>query len=188
MGCKWVFKRKDGIPGVEPARYKARLVAKDFTRREGVDFNEIFSLVVKHTSIRVLLSLVAHFNMELEQMDVKTAFLHGDLEEKILMQQPIGYEVQGKEDWVCLLKKSLYGLKQSPMQWYRRFDSFMLKNNFQRSKFDSCVYFKKTEYGDYVYLMLYVDDMLIASRDKVEVNIVKKQLKSEFEMKDLGAA
>lgn len=80
MGCKWVFKRKDGIPGVEPARYKARLVAKDFTRREGVDFNEIFSLVVKHTSIRVLLSLVAHFNMELEQMDVKTAFLHGDLE------------------------------------------------------------------------------------------------------------
>lgn len=96
------------------------------------------------------------------------------------MQQPIGYEVQGKEDWVCLLKKSLYGLKQSPTQWYRRFDSFMLKNNFQRSKFDSCVYFKKTEYGDYVYLKLYVDDMLIASRDKVEVNIVKKQLKSEL--------
>ena len=79
-----------------------------------MDYNEIFSPVVKHTSIRLLLSMAAHYDMEVEQMDVRTAFLHGELEENIFMQQPRGYEVKGKEDWVCKLKKSLYGLKQFP--------------------------------------------------------------------------
>ena len=89
-------------------------MAKGYSQVQGVDFNEVFSPVVKHTSIRVLLSLVATKDLELEQLNVKTAFLHGNLEEQIYMKQPEGFEVAGKEDHVCLLKKSLYGLKQSP--------------------------------------------------------------------------
>ena len=85
VGCKWIFKKKEGSPGVESARYKARLVAKGFSQRAGIDFNEVFSPVVRHSSIRVLLAMVALFDLELEQLDVKTAFLHGELEEQIYM-------------------------------------------------------------------------------------------------------
>ncbi|KAL5757330.1 hypothetical protein ACOSP7_019941 [Xanthoceras sorbifolium] len=188
VGCKWVFKRKEGIPGVEDAKYKARLVAKGYSQVHGVDFNDVFSPVVKHSSIRVLLALVAMHNLELEQLDVKTAFLHGELEETIYMQQPEGFEIEGKKDHVCLLKKSLYGLKQSPRQWYKRFDSFMISHGYSRSQYDSCVYFRKLKDGSFVYLLLYVDDMLIAAKDMFELNKLKSELSGEFEMKDLGAA
>jgi len=122
-----------------------------------VDFNKVFSPVVKHTSIRVLFSLVAIKDLELEQLDVKIAFLNGDLEEQIYMKQLEGFKVVGKENNVCLLKKSLYGLKQSPRQWYKKFDSFMVSINFSRSNYDSCVYFKKLSSGEFIYLLLYVD-------------------------------
>nr|GFA11517.1 copia LTR rider [Tanacetum cinerariifolium] len=112
--CKWLFKIKEWIEGVQKPRYKARLVARGFTQRAGIDYNEVFLLVVRHTSIRVILALTACKHFELEQLDVKTAFLHGNLEEVIYMRQPPGYE-QGNK--VCLLEKSLYGLKQSPRQW-----------------------------------------------------------------------
>ena len=114
IGCKWVYKRKEDPSKLDKVRYKARLVAKGFAQKEGVDYNEIFSPMVKHTSIRVLLSLVAHGDLELEQLDVKTTFLHGDLDEEIYMYQPKGFKVEGKENLVCRLRKSLYGLKQSP--------------------------------------------------------------------------
>ena len=188
VGCKWVFKKKVDGSRPESFRYKARLVAKGYSQVQGVDFNEVFSPVVKHTSIRVLLSLVAMKDLELEQLDVKTAFLHGDLEEQIYMKQPEGFEVMGKEDHVCLLKKSLYGLKQSPRQWYKKFDSFMVSINFSRSNYDSCVYFKKLSSGKFIYLLLYVDDMLIAASNMEEIVKLKEQLGSAFEMKDLGAA
>ncbi|KAG8475436.1 hypothetical protein CXB51_032203 [Gossypium anomalum] len=155
---------------------------------KGVDFTDVFSPVVKHSSIRALLGIVAMHDLELEQLDVKTAFLHGELEEDIYMQQPESFTVSEKEDYVCLLKKSLYGLKQSPRQWYKRFDSFMTSHDFKRSSFDSCVYFKKNSNGSFVYLLLYVDDMLIAAKDKGEIRKVKAQLSEEFEMKDLGPA
>ncbi|KAG8473296.1 hypothetical protein CXB51_035427 [Gossypium anomalum] len=112
--CKWVFKKKEGTPGVEEPKYKARLVAKGYSQVPGVDFTDVFSPVVKHSSIRALLGIVAMHDLELEQLDVKTTFLHGELEEDIYMQQPEGFTVSEKEDYVCLLKKSLYGLKQSP--------------------------------------------------------------------------
>ena len=188
IGCKWIFKTKPEIPGIEKGRYKAMLVAKGFSQKEGVDYNEIFSPVVKHTSIRVILALVASYNLELDQMDVKTAFLHGLLDEEIFMKQPEGYEVTGKENMVCLLKKSLYGLKQSPRQWYLRFDSFVVSKGYQRSSYDSCVYLKKESTGNYIYLLLYVDDMLIVSNDVEAIKRLKQVLSSEFEMKDLGEA
>ena len=188
VGCKWVFKKKEGTSGVENARYKARLVAKGYSQVQGVDFNDVFSPVVKHSSIRVLLALVAMFDLELEQLDVKTAFLHGELDEQIYMKQPEGFEVPEKEGQVCLLKKSLYGLKQSPRQWYKRFDSFMLGHGFSRSMYDSCVYFRKLDDGSFIYLLLYVDDMLIAAKNITDINHLKALLNGEFEMKDLGAA
>lgn len=116
VGCKWVFKRKPCIPGVEKARFKARLVAKGFSQKEGVDYSEVFSPVVKHSSIRTLLAIVVCYGLELEQPDVKTAFLHGELEEQIYMHQPERFAVSSKEDHVCLFRKSLYGLKQSHRQ------------------------------------------------------------------------
>ncbi|KAI9187464.1 hypothetical protein LWI28_028427 [Acer negundo] len=111
-----------------------------------------------------------------------------ELEETIYMSQPEGFKVAGKEDYVCLLKKSLYGLKQSPKQWYRRFDTFITKNGFNRSSYDSCVYVKGSTYQDMVYLLLYVDDMLLASKKLVEVQKLKMIMQSEFDMKNLGKA
>ncbi|GJY33134.1 retrotransposon protein, putative, ty1-copia subclass [Tanacetum coccineum] len=185
VSCKWLFKIKEWIEGVQKPRYKARLVARGFTQRTGIDYNEVFSPVVRHTSIRVILALTACKDYELEQLDVKTAFIHGNLEEVIYMRQPSGYE-QGNK--VCLLKKSLYDLKQSPMQWYRRFDEYMLSNGFKRSSYDSCVYYRSYAPGEYIYLLLYVDDMLIACKSKAEIGSTKSLLKKEFHMKELGEA
>lgn len=186
IGCKWIYKRKEGIPGIENARFKARLVAKGFTQVEGVDFHEIFSPVVKHCSIRILLSIVTQFDLNLEQLDVKTAFLHGDLEETIYMHQPEGF-VEDRSK-VCLLKKSLYGLKQSPRQWYKRFDDFLMNLSFQRCSYDSCVYTLRKHGELILYLLLYVDDILIACSSNEELDNLKARLNAEFEMKNLGEA
>lgn len=115
-------------------------MAKGFTQKEGIDYNEKISLVVKHTSIRVLLSIVACFDLELESMDVKTTFLHGNLEETIFMNKPEGFEYKSIKSLVCKLNKSLYGLKQSLRCWYMRFDDFITSISFSRSNFDPCVY------------------------------------------------
>jgi len=184
VGCKWIFKKNEGIPSVEDARFKARLVAKGYSQREGMDFNEIFSRVVKLISIRVLLAMVALFDLELEQLDVKIAFLHGELEETISMHQPEGFIV----DYVCQLRRSLYGLKQSPRQWYKRFDSFMVGHDYTRSSHDSCVYYRQLSDGSFVYLLFYVNDMLITAKSMLEIKRLKSLLSDEFEMMDLGAA
>jgi hypothetical protein len=142
LKCKWIYKKKEGISGVEPARFKAHLVVKGFEQMEGIDFNEVFSPVVRHTSIRFMLAIVALFDLELQQLDVKTAFLHGDLDEEIYMTQPEGFSAPGQEHLVCHLQKSLYGLKQAPRQWYKRFDSFMLAHGYSQSNYDHCIYLK----------------------------------------------
>ncbi|KAL0458871.1 UNVERIFIED_CONTAM: Retrovirus-related Pol polyprotein from transposon TNT 1-94 [Sesamum latifolium] len=171
----------------ESTRYKARLVAKGFTQKEGIEFTEIFSPVVKYTTVRIILALTAHFNWELKQMDVKTAFLHGDLDETIYMSQPDGFISDIHPDHVCLLKKSLYGLKQSPRQWNKKFDLFMQSLKFQRSAFDPCLYFKY--YSDiHVFLVLYVDNMLIASFSITLIVELQNNLSKNFEMKNLGDA
>ncbi|KAH9754532.1 Integrase catalytic domain-containing protein [Citrus sinensis] len=165
-----------------------RLVAKGFAQKEGIDYNEVFSPVVKHTSIRILLALVAEYELELAQLDVKTAFLHGDMKQEIYMIQPCGFRVAGKENHVCRLIKYLFGLKQSPRQWYKRFDQFIQGQKITRSEHDHCVYFRRLLDEAFIYLLLYVDDMLITSKNRDEIERLKKQLASEFEMKDLGDA
>ena len=157
-------------------------------QKKGVDFDEIFAPVVKMTSIRTVLSIAASMDLEVEQLDVKTTFLHGDLEEEIYMQQPEGFVEKGKEHLVCRLKKSLYGLKQAPRQWYQKFNSFMTDQGYHKTKADHCVFVKKFEGGDFMILLLYVDNMLIVGRDQVKVWMLKKALNRTFSMKDLGPA
>jgi hypothetical protein len=134
-----------------------------------------------------LLSIVVAFDFEVEQMDVKTTFVHGDLEEEIYMKRLEGFVVKGKKELVCKMKKSLYNLKQSPRMWHKKFDTYMLGLGFTRSKEDQCVYLKLI--GDhFIYLVLYVDDMLLIGNNKEIIQDVKTQLSSKFDMKDLGAA
>lgn len=139
IGYKWVFKKKISLDG-SVEKYKARLVAKGYFQVEGIDYGEIFSPIAKLTSIGFLLSLIAAYDFEIEKMDMKTLFRHGDLEEEIYMSQPEHFVVKGKESLVCKLEKSLYGLKQSPRKWYQKFDTFLLSLGFVRSKSDHCVY------------------------------------------------
>ncbi|PKI48038.1 hypothetical protein CRG98_031555 [Punica granatum] len=143
--------------------------------------------IMRLETSRVQLALVALYDLELEQLNVKITFLHEELEKRIYMKQPDKL-VPGKEDHVYLLKKSLYELKQSLRQWYKKFYSFMCNNGFSINKYDFCVHVKKLQDGSYIYLLLYVDDMLIAAKNRDEINMLKSRLNVEFEMKDLGAA
>ncbi|KAH9780120.1 reverse transcriptase Ty1/copia-type domain-containing protein [Citrus sinensis] len=120
IGNKWVLRVKRKAYDIIE-RYKACLLAKGYNQQEGIDYEETFSLVVMFTSIRLILAIVAHMDLELHQMDVKTTFLNGELEEEIYMEQPDGYIINDQERKVCKLKKSIYGLKQSSKQWYLRF-------------------------------------------------------------------
>ncbi|KAE8695714.1 hypothetical protein F3Y22_tig00110694pilonHSYRG00408 [Hibiscus syriacus] len=182
---KWIYMIKEEHDGSK--RYKARLVVKGFQQKEGIDYNEIFSPVVKLYTIRLVLKIVAAENLHLEQLDVKTAFLHGDLEEEIYMRQPEGFIEADKKNLVCRLKKSLYGLKQAPRQWYQKFDSFMSSSVFTRCQADHCCYIKRFD-NSFIILLLYVDDMLVAGSDMQEIINLKQKLSKQFAMKDLGAA
>ena len=164
---KWVYRVKEERDGNK--RYKARLVVKGFQQKEGVDYTEIFSPVVKLTTIRLVLGLVAAEDLHLEQLDVKTTFLHGDLEEDIYMNQPQGFLESGKEGLVCKLKKSLYGLKQAPRQWYKKFDGFMHSSGIKRCHTDHCCYIKRSD-SNFTILLLFVDDMLVAGSCIQEIN------------------
>ncbi|KAL3846133.1 hypothetical protein ACJIZ3_003536 [Penstemon smallii] len=187
IGNKWVYKiKRDGNDQVE--RYRARLVVKGFAQKEGIDFNEIFSPVVRLTTVRVVLAMCATFDLYLEQLNVKTAFLHGDLEEEIYMLQPEGFEEKEKENLVWRLNKSLYGLKEAPRCWYKRFDSFIMSLRYNRLSSDPCAYYKRFGIGNFIILLLYVDDMLVAGPNKDRIKELKAQLAREFEMKDLGPA
>jgi len=128
-----VFKKKKNVEG-KVEKYKAWLVEKGYSQVLGIDFSDIFSPFAKVTSIRLLLSIVSAFDFEVEQMDVKTTFLHADLEEEIYMKQPEGFAVKGKKELVSKLRKSLYGLKQSPRMWYLKFDTFIRGLGFTISK------------------------------------------------------
>ena len=164
IGCKWIFKRKLNAAG-QVEKYKARFVAKGFTQREGVDFVETFSPVAKFTSIRIFSALTAYYDLELHQMDVKTTFLNGHLEEEIYMLQPEGFGEKGKENMVCMLNRSIYGLKQASRQWYILFDNAITSYGFSMTEVDHCIYTKVIG-SNFVLLSLYVDDILIASNDK----------------------
>jgi hypothetical protein len=186
VGCKWVFKKKLKPDGTIE-KYKARLVGKGYTQKEGEDFFDTYSHVARMTTIRVLLSLVASYGLLVHQMDVKTAFLNAELDEEIYMEQPDGFVVKGQESKVCKLLKSLYGLKQAPKQWHEKFDTTLTSAGFAINEVDRCVYYRCGG-GEGVILCLYVDDILIFGTNIDVINEVKYFLSKSFDMKDLGEA
>lgn len=167
--------------------HKAKHLTKGFTQKKSVDYEETFSPVVRFSFVRMILSIVTHMNLELHQMDVNTAFLNGDLEEEIYMKQPIGYVEKGHEDKVCKLHKSIYGLKQSLRQWYKKFHNTIMSNGFSMCYEDYCIYIKQSQHK-FVLLSLYVNDILLACNDIGFLIEIKDWLSSVFEMKDLGEA
>jgi hypothetical protein len=186
VGCKWVLKKKLRPDGTID-KYKARLVAKGYTQKEGEDFFDTYSPVARLTTIRVLLSLVASHGLLVHQMDVKIAFLNGELEEEIYMDQSEGFVVKGQEGMVCKLVKSLYDLKQAPKQWHDKFDRTLTSIGFVTNEADKCVYYLFGG-GEGVFLCLYVDDILIFGMSLELIKEVINFLSQKFEMKDLGEA
>lgn len=184
IGNKWVFKVKYHADGTVE-RYKARLVAKGYAQTHGIDYNETFAPVAKFTTIRSILAMAAMEDLEVHQMDVKTAFLNGDLEEDIYMDQPEGYVSPQQQHLVCKLQKSLYGLKQSPRAWYHKIDQYFQQEGFQRSEADHSLYVR-LEGTAKVIIALYVDDLILLSDSMDALNQVKHSLAATFEMKDLG--
>ena len=186
IGCKWIYKKKRGADG-EVETYKARLVAKGYTQKEGIDYEETFSPVAMLKSIRILLSIAASLDYEIWQMDVKTAFLNGYLEEEIYMSQPDGFIKEGQEQKVCKLLKSIYGLKQASRSWNLRFDETIKTYGFEQNVDEPCVY-KLINEQTVVFLVLYVDDILLIGNNVVKLSEVKNWLAEQFQMKDLGNA
>jgi hypothetical protein len=182
VGCRWVFTVKQNPDGTVD-HLKARLVAKGFTQTYGFDYTETFSPVAKLNSIRIIISLAANLDWPLHQLDVKNAFLHGDLTETVYMTQPPGFESKG--ECVCHLKKSIYGLKQSPPAWFDKFSKAVVSHGMTRSQADHSVFFKKTRTG-IVILVVYVDDIVITGSDKEGIQILINHLSSSFLTKDLG--
>jgi hypothetical protein len=162
-------------------------VAKGFTQREGIDYIETFSPVSCKDSLRIIMVLMAHYDLELHQMDVKTAFLNGNLLENVYMAQPKGFAVKGKEHMRCHLRKSIYGLKQASRQWYLKFDETIRSFGFKENEEFNCIY-AKFRNGKFIFLILYVDDILLASSDVSLLLETKRFLSSNFDMKDLGEA
>ena len=162
-------------------------MAKGYTQKEGVDYEEIFSPIMRFASVRLILAIIANLNLELYQMDVKTAFLNGELDKEIYMDQSIGFVTKGQEHKVCKLKRSIYGLKQSSRHWYLRFHRAILLNGFTMIEEDHCVYVKQSK-GSFIILSLYVNDILLASNDMEMIIATKGWLSSNFKMKDMGKA
>ena len=183
IGCKWIYKRKqDQASKVQ--NFKARLVAKGYSQKEGVDYEETFSLVAMLKSIRILLSIATFYDYEIWQMDAKTTFLNGNLEESIYMTQPEGFMEQGQEQKICKLKKSIYGLKQTSRSKNIRFDTAIKSHGFGQNVDEPCVY-KRVFNSIVAFLVLYADDILLIGNDVNNLNDVKKWLSMQFQMKDL---
>lgn len=183
IGCKWVYKIKYDANG-EVCKYKARLVAQGFSQKFGSDYDQVFAPVVRQSTFRILLTLAAKENMEVVHFDAKTAFLNGKLQETIFMKQPPGF-IDGDKDNVCLLRGSIYGLKQSARIWNQTIHKVLIDAGYTQSKNDFCLYVNQFE-GDTCYVLIYVDDIIVASKSKQLLLHCEETLKNSFCIKNLG--
>ncbi|XP_019160714.1 PREDICTED: uncharacterized protein LOC109157268 [Ipomoea nil] len=184
IGCKWVFRTKRTADG-SVERYKARLVAKGYNQVAGEDFFDTFSPVVKPTTFRLLLSLAITNKWTLRQLDVHNAFLNGHLAETVYMKQPPGYEDPAHLDHVCHLQRSLYGLKQAPRAWFKRLHDFLLTTGFSASKTDVSLFYYSLD-GCQVFLLVYVDDIIMLGSCATLINTLLCRLATAFKIRDLG--
>ena len=183
VGSKWVFKRKMNANGTVD-RYKARLVAQGYSQKYGIDYDETFCPVVRFDSVRTLIALCVKNDLVMHQMDVTTAFLNGELKEEIYMKQPENFVEKGKEHLVCKLKRSIYGLKQSPRCWNNVLDAFLKELGFEQTHADLCLY--ASSEGEMCFIAVYVDDLIIACKDECKIANLKRAFAERFDMKDMG--
>lgn len=181
--CKWIFKKK--CDHESRVSYRARLVARGFAQKAGIDFDETFSPVIRHSSLRLLFALSINFELNIRHLDVKTAFLNGNLHEDVYMKQPEGYLDSNNSSKVCKLKRAIYGLKQASRVWNQRVDIFFIELGFKKSDFEPCLYSKKCN-NSLIFIAVYVDDFLIFSNDDDQIGFLKNKLNDEFRIKDLG--
>ena len=184
IGTKWVFRNKLDENGIV-IRNKARLVAKGYNQEEGIDYEETFAPVARLEAIRMLLAYASIMNFKLYQMDVKSAFLNGLIQEEVYVEQPPGFEDSQKLDHVYRLKKALYGLKQAPRAWYERLSKFLLEKNFTRGKVDTTLFIKKKD-NDILLVQIYVDDIIFGSTNESLCKEFSIDMQSEFEMSMMG--
>jgi hypothetical protein len=178
LSGKWVFKVKRGPHG-EVVRHKCRWVVRGFTQEEGVDYDETFASVVKPMSYKALLAIAAALDLEIEQMDVKTAFLYGNIDHEIYVEQP--HHMTDGTAKVCKLRKALYGLKQAPRIWYQTLTNFLRTLGFEPINADLGIFVRSG-----VYIAVYVDDLLIIGPSIAEIKNIKRSLRNRFQMTDLG--
>lgn len=185
ISCKWVFRKKEDNAG-NVTRFKARLVARGFSQQNGVDYDAVFAPVATLTTFRILLTAAGHKNMVVRHIDVESAYLHGRLEEVIYMQQPKGFIEEGKETLVCRLQRSLYGLKQAARVWNTTISAILMALGFVQSRADPCLFSKRLSSGKTMYLLIYVDDMLVASTDEKDISDLEVELKKKITITSLG--
>ena len=184
IGCKWVFRVKENADGTLN-KLKARLVAKGFHQTPGFDFSETFSPVVKPTTVRIILTLALAQGWRVAQLDVNNAFLNGELTEEVYMVQPQGFEVSGMDNKVCRLHKAIYGLKQAPRAWFETLHAALRSLGFESAKSDKSLFIKQTG-SDTMYILVYVDDILVTGNQESQIRTVISKLNDMFALKDLG--
>ncbi|KAK2452968.1 putative mitochondrial protein [Trifolium repens] len=184
IGVKWVYKTKYNEKG-DIDKYKARLVAKGYTQRHGIDFNEVFAPVARWDTIRSILALAANNRWNVFQLDVKSAFLHGELAEDIYVNQPAGYS-NGDKCMVYKLKKALYGLKQAPRAWYSKIETYFASETFMKCPHEHTLFVKYGDKSGVLIVSLYVDDLIYTGNDQGLIENFKSSMKRKFAMTDLG--
>ncbi|MCH93923.1 copia-type polyprotein, partial [Trifolium medium] len=186
IAVKWVFKVKLNSDG-SVAKHKARLVAKGFLQKAGLDYDEVYAPVARIETIRLVIAIASAKKWSLSQMDVKSAFLNGSLDEEVYVSQPPGFIMKGKEGMVYKLNKALYGLKQAPRAWNKRIDGFLTQIGFRKSVVEYGIYVRHySDPNNVLIICLYVDDLLITGSNASDIAAFKKLMHSEFEMTDLG--
>ena len=181
VGSRWVFTIKRNSKG-EIERYKARLVAKGYTQQLGINYFENYSPVARMDTMRLMICIAVQDNLIIEQMDVNTAFLYGELKENIILKLPEGFNNDTK---YCKLKKSIYGLKQASRTWNQNFDKFIKEKGFNNTEADPCLYIYNKE-SSKIYLLIYVDDIILFTNSRSEMEMIKTILKNRYKMKELG--
>lgn len=185
IGVKWVFKTKLNELG-EVEKFKARLVAKGYVQRYGIDYAEVFAPVARMDTVRIILALAAQKEWKVYQLDVKSAFLYGELMEEVYVEQPLGFVKKDEPHKVYKLRKSLYGLKQAPRAWFSRIESYFLREGFEKCSSEQTLFVKTSIQGKLLIVSLYVDDLIYSGNDESMMMEFKRSIMKEFDMSDLG--